>query len=277
MKKTLPQGLYYHFPFVNRQERKDLLSYLCSLHPIWENRFSTSNPPPEGDQQRELLRPVYWLGNWQFACLDYFHPPEGIKFRCVQAEKYPDVLEKIVQKVEKITKQIYPAKDIPKDWKLNTCLINYYGTKIIDGKEVDTARVGEHRDFEPGPVASLSFGDRAFFQFVSGNKKIGQKVFWEGWLEDSGLQIFGTPKWKDETFHRVQRVEKKFKHDFNIEINHFKTRRINLTFRYVPQEFILPLEKFPDNLKEDVKLYVQKLAEHSEHFEQAAKASYQNV
>ena len=31
---------------------------------------------------------------------------------------------------------------------------------------VDVARVSEHRDFEPGPVASISLGERALFQFV---------------------------------------------------------------------------------------------------------------
>src|SRR5690606_34385730 len=83
---TYPLGIHYQFPFVNRQERAELLKWLETLVPLWEMRFSENNPPPPGDQQRPLLRPVYWLGNWQFACLDYYHPPQGILNRCVRAE-----------------------------------------------------------------------------------------------------------------------------------------------------------------------------------------------
>jgi alkylated DNA repair protein (DNA oxidative demethylase) len=266
MNKTLPKGLYYHFPFISRAERAEILNYLSTLHPLWEMRFSEHNPPPEGDQQRELLRPVYWLGNWQFACLDYFHPPQGIEWRCVRAETYPPVLQKVVDRIQTVTRSIYSASDVPKDWKLNTCLINFYGDKIIDGKKTDTARVGEHKDFEPGPVASLSLGDRAFFQFVSGNKKIGQEIFWQGWLEDSSLQIFGTKKWKEQCFHRVQRVDRKRKDDFKLNTQNFETRRINFTFRYVPDEYIRPYSEFPEHLKSDIRIYMETLAEHSEHF-----------
>src|SRR3712207_7147345 len=39
-------------------------------------------------------------------------------------------------------------------WHLNTCLVNFYGSRLEDGRWVDTARVGEHKDFEPGPVRS---------------------------------------------------------------------------------------------------------------------------
>src|SRR5690606_1858871 len=118
-------------------------------------------------------------------------------------------LQKIVTRIENFVRAQFPKNDMPVKWELNTCLINFYGDKMVEGKKIDTARVGEHRDFEPGPVASLSIGDRAFFQFLSGNKKQGQKIFWQGWLEDSSLQIFAGTKWKEKAFHRVQRVENK--------------------------------------------------------------------
>ena len=153
---NLPLGLHYQFPFINRAEREKLLQWLSTLEPLWEMRFSKSNPPPEGDEQRPLLRPVYWLGNWQFACLDYYHPPKGVDFRCVTAETYPPLLRAIVDRIEFIVKKRVPKNFIPDGWKLNTCLINFYGNKLENGKWVDRARVGEHKDFEPGPVASMS-------------------------------------------------------------------------------------------------------------------------
>lgn len=258
--QTLPQGLHYQFPFVDRKERSDLLAWLATLTPLWEMRFSEHKPPPEGDQQRPLLRPVYWLGNWQFACLDYYHPPKGILHRCVRAETYPPQLQRLVDRIEFITRKRFPKNFIPEKWKLNTCLINFYGSKLEDGKWVDRARVGEHKDFEPGPVGSLSLGDRAFFQFVNGKSQLGEEnVVFSQWLEDSSLQIFGGDKWKNKTFHRVQRVEDKRKEKIGPDIDGFHTRRINFTFRYVPEEHIYDLKALPVELQSDIRPYVETL------------------
>lgn len=260
-------NLIYRPEYLQTQEQKELISYLESLSPIWEMRYSKSNPPPEGQSNRGLLRPVYWLGNWQFACLNYYHPPKGIDFRCVEAEPYPRVLAQIVDRIENLTRSELPERDIPRGWHLNTCLINYYGSKKEGDKWNDVARVGEHKDFEPGPVASLSFGEKALFQFVSSQSKEKQsQVVKQMWLEDNSLQVFGGEQLKKKLFHRVQRVEKKGGFDFAKHVENFKTRRINLTFRYVPNEHIRPLNQFPKNLQEDVATYVKTLSDKSEFF-----------
>ena len=263
----LPTGLHYQFPFIDRKERAEVLSWLETLVPLWEMRFSEHNPPPEGDKQRPLLRPVYWLGNWQFACLDYYHPPKGVLNRCVRAETYPPLLQKLVDRIEFIAKKRFPKSFIPEKWKLNTCLINFYGSKFEDGKWVDRARVGEHKDFEPGPVGSLSLGDRAFFQFVNGNSKLGQdNVVYSQWLEDSSLQIFAGDKWKNKTFHRVQRVEERRNEILGPKIEGFQTRRINFTFRYVPEEHIYDLKQLPIELQSDIRPYLETLSKSSAYF-----------
>jgi alkylated DNA repair protein (DNA oxidative demethylase) len=262
-----PTGIYYQFPFVDRRERAEILAWLETLSPLWEMRFSEHNPPPEGDHQRQLLRPVYWLGNWQFACLDYYHPPKGVHNRCIRAETYPPFLQKLVDRIEFIAKKRFPKNFFPEKWKLNTCLINFYGNKFEDGKWVDRARVGEHKDFEPGPVGSISFGERAFFQFVKGKASLGEEnIVFSQWLEDSSLQIFGGDRWKTQTFHRVQRVEDKKKELLGPRIENFQTRRINFTFRYVPEEHIVPFEKLPTGLQSDIVPYVEKLGESSAFF-----------
>lgn len=264
-------GLFYHPSFVKKVERAEIIEWLKTLHPIWEMRYSQHNPPPEGDEQRQLLRPVYWLGNWQFACLNYYHPPKGINNRCVTAETYPPVLKKLVTTIEGITKTQFKKNDIPKEWKLNTCLINFYGSSIdpVSGKKNDTARVGDHKDFEPGPVASISFGERAFFQFVLGKKDLKNNILKEIWLDDCSLQIFGGELYKDKAFHRIQRVENKLKTFFELNVEHFETRRINFTFRYVPKEHIIDFNKLPREQQSDITPYVQQLALHSEHFRKA--------
>ncbi|MFN3455794.1 MAG: alpha-ketoglutarate-dependent dioxygenase AlkB [Pseudobdellovibrio sp.] len=263
-------NLIYKPQYITTQEKKDIIQYLESLHPIWEMRFSKSNPPPEGEPNRPLLRPVYWLGNWQFACLDYYHPPKGIHNRCVEAESYPPVLQKIVHKIEQMVHENFSEKDIPNGWHLNTCLINFYGDKIIHDessdkiKKIDVARVGEHKDFEPGPVGSISFGEKALFQFVkSASKSQKSDVVLQQWLEDSSLQIFGGDKFKKQLFHRVQRVENKGVVFKNMKTTHFETRRINFTFRYVPNEHIKSFSELPENLQHDIKPYVTDLSMHS--------------
>jgi len=265
--KKVPQGLFYRKDFLNFSEKQEVLKYLNTLYPLWEQRYSQHNPPPPGKEQRMLLRPVYWLGNWQFACLNYYHPPKGTKNRSVFAESYPPVLKQIVERAEKIAKQMFSPKDIPQGWELNTCLINYYGKKFENGKWVDGARVGEHKDFEPGPVASLSLGERAMFQFVSSmGRNAPAKVIFQQWLEDGSLQIFGSPRWKEELFHRVQRVDKKTGIELPINMIDFKVRRINFTFRYVPKKDWVKFQNLPLELRDDVTPYVRELAKHSSFF-----------
>lgn len=260
-------NLIYQANYITPNEKKEIIRYLESLYPIWEMRFSASNPPPEGEPNRPLLRPVYWLGNWQFACLDYYHPPKGIQNRCVEAESYPPVLEKIVKKIEQMVHEKFSEKDIPRGWHLNTCLINYYGNKILpDGKKLDTARVGEHKDFEPGPVASISFGEKALFQFIKSESKAHKSdVILQQWLEDSSLQIFGGDKFKKQLFHRVQRVEEKGILFDGMKTTNFETRRINFTFRFVPNDHIKSFSELPENLQSDIKGYIAELGEKS-HF-----------
>lgn len=266
-------GLHYDSRFLSKPDYAEIRDWLSTLHPIWEERYSKHHPPPEGKKPRALLRPVYWLGNWQFACLGYYHPPRGTRNRCVQAEPFPPVLQRLVVKMENWVRKRFPPNFVPRGWQLNTCLVNLYGSRDIDGKSVDTARVGEHKDFEPGPVASLSLGERALFQFVSSRGR-GEpsRVVLQQWLEDGSLQIFGGDRWKNHLFHRVQRVEKKGKHTFPTAVGGFETRRVNFTFRFVPPQDIVPYSALPTNDAEDVALYMKELAQHSAFFAKAWKA-----
>lgn len=269
---SLPPGLHYDREFIGHADRAEILAWLATIHPIWEQRYAPNHPPPAGREQRWLLRPVYWLGNWQFACLDYYHPPKGILHRCVQAEPYPPVLQRLVAEAERIARRIYRGPDMPAGWHLNTCLVNFYGSRIEGERAIDSARVGEHKDFEPGPVASLSLGARAFFQFVE-SSRIGARaaIVFQQWLDDGSLQIFGGERWKRQVFHRVQRVDRKGV-TFPLHTENFLTRRINFTFRYVPDEHIVPYAQLPAGAAADVRGYMEALAQHSDFFRAALAA-----
>jgi DNA oxidative demethylase len=260
-------GHHYNASFLSATDRAEIITWLGNLKPLWEERYSKHFPPPPGQSQRRLLRPVYWLGNWQFACLDYYRPPKGVKNRCVQAEPFPEVLQRQVKKVEELARRMFRGPDMPQGWHLNTCLVNFYGNRLEDGRWVDTARVGEHKDFEPGPVASLSLGERALIQFVTSTRP-GERdeVVLEQWLDDGALQLFGGVQWKEKTFHRVQRVDTRAGHLLPPEIPGFQTRRVNFTFRYVPDEHVIPFARLPSEAREDVTPYVRTLAEGSAFF-----------
>jgi alkylated DNA repair dioxygenase AlkB len=259
---------YVYAPeFVDAGARAGILTWLATLQPLWEQRYSTRRAPPPGKQQHGLLRPVYWLGNWQFACLGYYEPPRRVENAAVAAEPFPPVLAALVAIVERRVHAEFPPRTVPRRWHLNTCLVNFYGER--DG--VDVARVGEHRDFEPGPVASVSLGERARFQFVRRGAPNAPPVRTQ-WLDDSSLQIFGGTYWKDDLLHRVQRVENKHALDLPPAIAGFRTRRVNFTFRYVPDEHVVAFAELPPRARDDVRDYMRALAASSRFFADALAA-----
>jgi alkylated DNA repair dioxygenase AlkB len=261
-------GHHYLPGFVSADERAQIMEWLSTLRPLWEQRFSKNHPPPPGQKQRGLLRPVYWLGNWQFACLDYYRPPHGVHGRCMHAEPFPAPLAALRARIEALVHEEFDEADVPRGWHLNTCLVNFYGRR---GKE-DTARVGEHKDFEPGPVASISLGERALFQFVRSTRPgEREEPVLQTWLEDRSLQIFGGERWKKHYFHRVQRVEDKGGFTFPLHVEGFETRRVNFTFRYVPDEHVVPYARLPPEAQEDIREYVEQLARHSPFFAEQLK------
>jgi alkylated DNA repair dioxygenase AlkB len=254
-------GLHLLPGFVAPDERAALLAWLGTIHPLWEERHARRSGAK--GEPRQLLRPVYWLGSWQFACLDYYRPPHGVRDRAVRAEPYPAVLAALVARIESLARRRFSRRDLPPGWRLNTCLVNLYGSRLEDGARRDCARVGEHRDFEPGPVASLSFGARALFQFVRrGARDAPTEVVRSLWLEDASLVVFGGDAWKRDVLHRVLRVERAGER-FGLQVPGFETRRVNLTLRYVPEEHVAPWSELSGSARADTLRYVEQLARHS--------------
>lgn len=265
--KSLPQGLILENAFLNNQEYDQWINWLSSLHPIWESRYLEAQQAENQVEQRKLLRPVYWMGNWQFACLGYFQLPNGTQNRCVTAEPFPWFVQQKVDHMENLIRNKFPPTFIPKHWKLNTLLINYYGSLIEDDKKIDQARLGEHKDHEPGPVASVSFGAKTMFQFVSSaHRQASSQVAFQQWLEDNSFLAFAGDRFKNKLFHRVQRVDRKSPREFKCQIPNYEVRRINLTFRYVPEDCFVDYPHLPENLKIEIDPYINELAQHSDFF-----------
>jgi DNA oxidative demethylase len=177
------------------------------------------------------------------------------------------VLAQLVGRIEQLARGLYSGPDLPAKWRLNTCLINLYGARFEQGKRSDCARLGEHRDFEPGPVASISLGERALFQFVQrGHRDAPTKVVAQQWLDDCSLLVFGGDLWKKRTLHRVLRVDRRGGHRFELRVPDFETRRVNFTFRYVPDEHVQPFARLSPRARDDVREYVRTLAAESSFF-----------
>lgn len=257
-----------HVPkFVSEDDRAELQRWLESIHPLWEDRHGPSRGLRQGQERRRLLRPVYWLGGWQFACRNYFHPPLHVDDRVMHAEPFPPPLARLVRAIEQRTRRTFAPEDVPEGWKLNTCLVNFYGLARKNDRWVDRARVGGHRDFEAGPVASLSLGAKALFQFATRARgPEDEDVVLQEWLRDRSLLVFGTPRWKHEVFHRVPRVAREDQHHFDLPVEGFRIRRVNLTLRYVPDANIVRFAEMSELAREEVRGYVQTLAEHSPFF-----------
>jgi alkylated DNA repair dioxygenase AlkB len=260
---ALTESLHLDEKFVRAEERAEIVAWLAVLHPIWEQRWSARRVAA-GETQRRLLRPVYWLGSWQFACLDYYRPPKHVADRCVRAEPFPPVIARWVSRIESLVRKRFRPADVPAGWKLNTCLVNFYGSRDEGDRRIDCARVGEHRDFEPGPVASVSLGERALFQFVRpGRPDEPAQVVAQHWLGDASLLVFAGDEWKQRTFHRVLRVERKRNERFPVAVDGFDTRRVNFTLRYVPEEHVTPFVELGAEARDDVRGYVAELARRS--------------
>ena len=86
------------------------------------------------------------------------------------------------------------------------------------------------------------------------------------------LQIFGGRLFKDRVFHRVQRVDRRARVELPPDIEGFRTRRINFTFRYVPVEHVVPFQRLGKQAQEDVRGYVTELARSSGFFRRALTA-----
>lgn len=263
-----PEGLLYDPDFISYDEKRELKAWLAEQQPLWEDRHASGRALRDGQERRKLLRPVVWLGGWQFACLNYYRTGYE-RHRVIEAEPFPPILTSLVERIEALAHDYYEPSDIPEGWRLNTCLINFYGQTLRDdGKWIDTARVGSHRDHEPGPVGSLSLGATARFEFTTG-RRAGDDTVLKRKLVDRSMLLFGTPRWKKEVHHRVRSVSKKAGHTFGVEIDDFRLRRVNFTLRYVPQEYIHPYRDLPPAARRKIERYMRTLATTSPFFANA--------
>jgi DNA oxidative demethylase len=262
------EGAVYEPRFMDSDDRTELVAWLETLHPIWEERHPPRRQTRDGQRERRLLRPVYWLGGWQFACLNYYNPPNYVEDRVVAAEPMPPVLSRLTARIEARARR--SEEVLPVGWCLNTCLINFYGHVFREGRWVDAARVGGHRDHEPGPVGSLSLGARARFQFTTAPKgPVDRDVIAEQWLTDGSMLLFSTPRLKKELYHRVPNVSPAGEWTFSVPLPDIRVRRVNLTLRYVPPAHIVPFDQLGTQARADIHGYVATLAEHAPFWSEA--------
>ncbi len=257
------EGFTYLPRFLTDDESRELLAYFSGLHPLWEERYVGDQSLREGQTNRRLTRPVYWLGAWQFASLGYYAEPDHLEHRCVRAEPLHPVMTRFLERLHG------DARTGLSGPPPNTCLINFYGSELgVDARgrpqPVDLARLKRHRDGEPGPVVMFSLGQPAQFEFVDPERPKAPEL--SLWLKHRSAVVLQGPRFKDQLYHQVTRV--RFGPDpvMPQPVPGFSLRRISVSFRHVPERYICDLKDLPGAARAQVAPYVKQLADHSPHF-----------
>ena len=226
-------GLHYDSGFISPAVRAEIVAWLRTVFPLWEQRYSLLRPPPAGRDAAPAAAAGVLAGQLAVR-LPRLLPAPDRGARSLRGGRAVSAGARAAGGEHRgADPRHVHGPDLPHGWHLNTCLVNFYGSRLVDGAWVDTARVGEHKDFEPGPVASLSLGERALFQFVTSHRPgERERVVAQQWLDDGSLQIFGGHKWKRQTFHRVQRVDDRDGHRFVFPVR---------GLRDAPRQLHLPL------------------------------------
>jgi alkylated DNA repair protein (DNA oxidative demethylase) len=261
-------GLSYLPKFVSAEEAEALAAFFSKLKPLWESRYANGKSARGGTGR--LTRPVYWLGAWQFAALGYYSEPDHLDNRCVRGEPLPPVMWQILQRAR--SEMVLHGDEGPLP---NTCLINYYGrtAKQPGQPPVDYARLRAHRDAEPGAVMSLSIGQPAQFEFVEPEAEAPHHA---QWLRHRSVVVLSGPVYKDQLYHRITRVRYGQDPVLSSRLEDFEVRRINVSFRHVPERYIQDLSELSDEARAIAQPYVEQLAEHSAHY-RAQLAAVQTV
>ncbi len=260
-------GFTYAPQLIGKGESESLIEYFGSLHPLWEQRYRDESNPRNDSHSRRLTRPVYWLGAWQFACLGYYSEPDHREHRCVRADPFPAVVRTILNRLENVIIEHHAE---PEDRSLgslpNTALINYYGREVGQGVPVDYARLRMHRDHEPGPVLMFNIGQPALLEFLDPDRSEEPEL--RLWMRHRSIAIISGPDFKDRLYHRVAQVRTGTLPAMHSTVPNFELRRVSVSFRHVPPEFIQSFSDLPEESQRLVRDYVETLAESSAHFKQ---------
>ena len=77
------------------------------------------------------------------------------------------------------------------------------------------------------------------------------------------------PLYKERALHRVQRVDRRDGVELPPKLDDFRTRRVNFTFRFVPDEHVVPFAELSPHARRHVLPYVEELAKNSTFFRAA--------
>ena len=259
-------GFSYLPRFISLTESEQLIADFTSANPIWESRHRSDAHARDGASSRRITRPVYWLGGWQFACLGYYAEPHYSEGRCLRAEPFSLVIDKILERLRPLLETHDPH--VAEAGPPNTCLINYYGSEIGKGPPVDQARLRMHRDGEPGPVVMFSIGQPGLLEFLEPDSTAPELAVW---TRHRSVVVFSGPVFKDRLYHRLVRVRHGEEPQLSSPVPDFRLRRISTSFRYVPEELISEFHELPLKSRAHVRGYVEQLATGSAHFAQQLK------
>jgi hypothetical protein len=256
------KGFSYLPRFFSAEEAKDLIQSFELLKPIWEERHGGRDHARDGAGSRRITRPVYWLGAWQFASLGYYAEPLHRQGRCLRGEALLPTMQQILERLRPELAS-HDCAQIS-DPMPNTCLINYYGSKVGEGPPVDQARLRMHRDGEPGPVIMFCTGQPGLLEFIDPN--LSDEAELALWTRHRSVVIISGDDFKDRLYHRLVRVKHGAEPEMSSPLPGFSLRRVSVSFRHVPETLIADLDGLPEESQKRVRPYVEELARSSPHY-----------
>jgi hypothetical protein len=75
------------------------------------------------------------------------------------------------------------------------------------------------------------------------------------------------PNFKDRLYHRITQVRTGREPQLHTELANFEPRRIRVSFRSVPEQYIADFHELPDNETSQIADCAGELALHSKHYE----------
>lgn len=266
-------GFSYLPQFIGKEESEELIEYFSQQTPLWEKRHHGDDHGRSATQSRRLTRPVYWLGAWQFACMGYYAEPDHRVNRCVRAEGFPPVMQRVLDRLQQVLREAHSEAPGPKVCQLpNTCLINYYGREVGLGVPRDYARLRMHRDGEPGPVIMFCIGQAGRLEFLDPDRSPDPEL--SVWTRHRSVVILSGAEFKDRLYHRIVQVRTGDTPRLATRLANFELRRVSVSFRYVPEDLIMDFADLPESKRDQVREYVRELAAESEHWERQFKGAY---
>ena len=163
----------------------------------------------------------------------------------------------------------FPPNVVPRRWHLNTCLVNFYGDRDR-GRQGDRCRARRRASRLRARSGRVAVARRARAVSVRPPRRAAMRHRCaRSGSRTTRCRSSAVRAGRTTCSTACSASTTSTKLDLPPKIDGFRTRRVNFTFRYVPDEHVTPFAQLPAAARDDVRDYVAELAQHSPFFAKA--------